>query len=120
LPYDTGTVDIWVMKMDSVGCIEAGCDTIVGLAEINKKHKSGFRVFPNPASNELTIALEEDSSHNSDVKIVNIYGITTKEITIPAGSKMERIDITSWKPGVYFATFNNGKKVTSVKFIIKR
>ena len=117
---DTGTVDIWVMKMDSVGCLEAGCDTIVGLAEINKNPMHGFRVFPNPASSELTIALDEESSSNSDVKIVNIYGIKTNKITIPAGSKMEKIDISSLKPGVYFATFNNGKKVTSVKFVVSR
>jgi len=117
---DTGTVDIWVMKMDSVGCLEAGCDTIVGLAEINKNPKSGFRVFPNPASNELTIAIDEESSSNSDVKIVTFYGITTKEITIPAGSKSVSIDISSWKTGVYFAAFNNGKKVSSVKFVVSR
>ncbi len=120
LPYDTGTVDIWVMKMDSVGCLEAGCDTIVGLAEINKNPMHGFRVFPNPASSELTIALEKESSSNSDVNIVNIYGIKTNKITIPAGSKMEKIDISSLKPGVYFATFNNGKKVISVKFVVSR
>jgi len=117
---DTGTVDIWVMKMDSVGCLEAGCDTIVGLAEINKNPMHGFRVFPNPASNELTIAIDEESSSNSDVKIVTFYGITTKEITIPAGSKSVSIDISSWKTGVYFAAFNNGKKVSSVKFVVSR
>ncbi len=117
---DTGTVDIWVMKMDSVGCLEAGCDTIVGLDEINKNPMRGFRIFPNPASSELTLALDEESSSNSDVKIVNIYGIKTNKITIPAGSKSVNIDISSWKPGVYFATFNSSKNVTSVKFIIKR
>ena len=32
-PPDTGSTDTWVIKLDSIGCDSAGCDTTVGVKE---------------------------------------------------------------------------------------
>jgi hypothetical protein len=50
------TQDIWVVKVDSLGCIVPGCDdfsTVVAVQATNLKH--ALTVFPNPARERTTV-----------------------------------------------------------------
>ena len=63
---DTGIQSAWVIKLDSIGCEWAGCDTTVGIEEHGgweeetgrpgDREKSGsLVVFPNPTSGVLSV-----------------------------------------------------------------
>jgi len=42
------TQDVWVIKTDSMGCIEPGCDVITGMQTQLTNMKDALRVWPNP------------------------------------------------------------------------
>ena len=51
-PLDGTTEDVWIIKVDSLGCIIGGCGSTLGVSELSY---SSFNIFPNPAQNEITI-----------------------------------------------------------------
>jgi len=40
--------DVWVIKTDSMGCLEPGCDVITGMETQLTNFKDALRVYPNP------------------------------------------------------------------------
>jgi hypothetical protein len=49
---DTGSVDTWIIKLDSIGCEFAGCDTTVWINEhggMEAWGHGGMEIWPNPA-----------------------------------------------------------------------
>ncbi len=121
LPYDTGTVDIWVMKMDSLGCVEAGCDTTVDVISYFENKASGFSIYPNPVREVFTVAFEGEKSENYSIRFYNMYGTKVKEIIIPVGTLSISVNSSTWSGGVYFAVLSaKGKPAVSLKFVVGR
>ncbi len=118
---DTGTVDIWVMKMDSMGCLVAGCDTTVDVEENFVNEVSGFVIYPNPAQNNFTVKLDTEAEKSMQFAIFNILGTKAKETEIPPGSQFVNIHTANLPNGVYLAVLSvKGVPVGSRKFLIKR
>ncbi len=116
---DTGTPDIWVMKMDSVGCLWAGCDTTVIINNTLSGY-NGFVVYPVPATNRLTLRLPEETPKSTLFTIYNILGTKVKTITIPRQKQTVTINTTKLTPGVYLGVLTVKGKVTGKrKFIVK-
>jgi hypothetical protein len=67
---DTGHQDLWVLKVDSVGCEVSNCT--VGVNEY-LENKINVSVYPNPFINELTIELELPDRQN-ELRMFNILG----------------------------------------------
>lgn len=42
--------DVWVLRVDSLGCIEPGCELITGLQAQVANHRDALTVSPNPAA----------------------------------------------------------------------
>ncbi len=117
---DTGTNDIWVMKMDSVGCLWAGCDTTVGINNTLSGY-NGFVVYPVPATNRLTLRLPEETPKSTLFTIYNILGTKVKSVTIPRQKQTVTINTTKLPPGVYLGVLTVKGKVTGKrKFIIQK
>jgi len=117
---DTGTPDIWVMKMDSVGCLWAGCDTTVIINNTLSGY-NGFVVYPVPATNRLTLRLPEETPKSTLFTIYNILGTKVKTITIPRQKQTVTINTTKLPPGVYLGVLTVKGKVTGKrKFIIQK
>lgn len=58
---DNNRQDAWVVKVDSLGCLEPGCAGGVAAPEPGAAvAEAGLRLWPNPASNWLTVESEED------------------------------------------------------------
>jgi hypothetical protein len=57
LPPDTGRQDIWLLKLDSVGCDTPGCDPTVGIkgSHIKFIEPANIQIFPNPASDQIHV-----------------------------------------------------------------
>jgi Secretion system C-terminal sorting domain len=74
-------------------------------------------ISPNPAHDRITIATAgwdgETTAH-----ITNIEGKLMKQIQVLGNSRME-VNLTDFAQGVYFLQINNGKSVTTEKFIVK-
>lgn len=64
------------------------------------EQSDGIRVFPNPASNRLTVVLPENGDANTTVRIFDLAGRLRDEIKIDGGGWVE-LDLRDYKPGIY-------------------
>ncbi len=71
-------------------------------------------MFPNPATNEITIVSSE-AAVILQINIIDVMGRTVKTEEVNATSKT--MDISNLTPGVYFAQISQGNTKGSIKFI---
>ena len=86
--------------------------TGIGITSI---HNGSLRVFPNPASETITILVNQNPG-NGMITICNIQGQVQNVSHISAGSL--KIDVTSLSTGVYFVKYT-GETTTIVVKLIK-
>ncbi|MBL4754869.1 MAG: T9SS type A sorting domain-containing protein [Flavobacteriales bacterium] len=101
---DTGTQDIWVLKLDSCGCAYVGCDSLcqqlVGIKEITGKTSLTLKIYPNPASSMATIEIGELPTEAT----LSIYDITGRELKSYAIQNQSTLTINTKElgSGLYF------------------
>jgi hypothetical protein len=99
----------------SLLAVEGGC--VVSVEEVGIS-KNDFVLFPNPANDELNIAVK--SSHEKiSVKVFNILG---EEVLSSAFTNQINIDISSFTAGIYLVKLCNEKNefVYAEKIIIQK
>ncbi len=76
-------------------------------------------IFPNPASNSLTVKLSDKSHSSYNIQLYNIQGIKVYESGYTNNDK-QIIDITNFSHGVYFIKlFSDDLELKTVKIIIQ-
>jgi aminopeptidase N len=94
-----------------------GVSTVLGINE-QKKPTASITVYPNPTSDNFTIAVNPMQAK----QYVNIYSIEGKlvtQVTIAPGQKTCVIETTKWANGVYNASLSNGtKQIATTKIVI--
>ena len=117
---DTGTTDIWIMKMDSLGCYEAGCDTTVSTSELILYSDLGFNIYPNPVKNTFKIEIEKEKLKVISITIRNSSGKEIITVENPETKNSIEINSTSWLKGLYIATLlTNDNTIVTRKFIVQ-
>jgi len=122
LPPDTGRQDIWLLKLDSVGCDTPGCDPTVGIKHyhIEAADPSNIKIFPNPVSDHINCQLSTVNCQLS-ILIVDIFGKKIDEIKIPEGQKEVEINVSSYPQGIYIAVLKDPKGIIArQKFVVAR
>lgn len=116
--------NMWVIKLDSMGCDTPGCATGVFVDEFSPS-RGGWgevlTVFPNPTNEDINIkGWEQYTKGVKLISVFDIYGRKVKEITIPKNNKSLSIDVQSWPPGLYFLRLAiNGKAVGNGKVVVE-
>lgn len=64
--------------------------------------ETGFRLFPNPAMAEVTIALGEATSAQLPVRLLNTTGQLLRQEQITKGNRLHRMELTGLPAGLYF------------------
>ena len=81
---DTGTQDMWVMKLDSCGCAVPYCDLVcsgdtTGIEDLRFANEDfGFTVYPNPFKEEATVLIHQQQAVKN--KKLIIYDMTGRNI----------------------------------------
>jgi uncharacterized repeat protein (TIGR03803 family) len=76
---------------------------------------SGVSIFPNPASNRLSI---RSGQLMDKIEIKNILGQTIIENSFDTGINQKTIDISRLSQGIYFITITSNVQTISLKFIV--
>ena len=74
---------------------------------------AGYQVYPNPASDNLTLKTTYPSSVNC--VIYNLMGSAIKELDF---STQAQINTSNWPRGVYFVRFSSGGTVKNRKIVL--
>lgn len=96
------------------------CSNTVGVEEI-KSTETSFSVFPNPATDNISIEIEAfDAKGQTSFKIIDLLGniLMQKDLGILTGKHMEDVDISSFSKGLYFVEINKGGITAAKKVII--
>lgn len=117
--FPQGTQQGMVIKLDSFGCLEGGCEMKDGIREVKEQSNELIQVYPNPASNVINIKY--------DLKILNLYmtvsdisGRIIKQKFLQDSSGLGTIDMSDVKPGLYFISeYVNGQLLSVQKQVIQ-
>lgn len=98
-PPDTGDQDVWVVRLDSMGCVTPGCH-LVGIEEPMIVDVQ-LTAYPNPSRGIYTIDLPDIPRNNSSLKIFNSVGSLVRELSIADSQSSIVLDISNEPSGFY-------------------
>ena len=88
--------------------------TFTGLSDALSANE--FVVFPNPASDQINVILNEASGFDLEYKLLNQFGNVVYEGAINKGAQGSIINTSNLLSGVYFIKMHNTlKKIVIVK-----
>ncbi|WP_430404820.1 T9SS type A sorting domain-containing protein [Fluviicola sp.] len=100
---------------------ECGTETVVttivvtSTAGIEEQGIEGLSVFPNPASDNLTIVIPQSMDASATV-----YSATGSLVTTIAKLDAQtELSVQNWNPGVYFVRIQNDEKTSTIKLVIQ-
>lgn len=124
---DTGIQSAWVIKLDSVGCEWAGCDTTVGIEDDKNirlyDDKTGsLEISPNPARDWIVMTFTDIwKSEESKLVIYNIFGQEVMKTRAVPQNRSVSLNVSGLSPGVYLVTCRDAKqRGLKGKFVIVR
>jgi hypothetical protein len=104
------------LPYDGIDCIGTYNVKKSGIPHIANKLK--IDLFPNPATTDLSVSLPSGNKSNTKIVIVNVQGQAIySEVTT---SQKANLNISAFKPGVYFVQlYNTDVLVTTSKLIVE-
>ncbi|MGZ4055295.1 MAG: T9SS type A sorting domain-containing protein [Bacteroidia bacterium] len=88
--------------------------------EINEiSEESQINIYPNPATNQITIEFDLIETKNAVIEIRNILGqiVFTETVRNITGKQAKSINISEFSNGVYFVRLQNNNQTITKKFI---
>jgi Secretion system C-terminal sorting domain len=111
--------DIWGLKLDDMGCLVPGCDTLISVGE--QSLSAGFSVYPNPTSQFINIYLPQGSlSKEISFELLDISGKVVKSFTPKMEDATFMMDIEELASGIYFLRENVEGDVVHTEKIVKQ
>ncbi len=95
------------------------CD---GLAVTNTtKARTRISVYPNPASDEVTVSYNSAKGGEYSVKLTDVYGrvVMTQKQTASAGDNTTTLQLNGIAHGIYTASVSDGNDVYNTKVVVK-
>jgi hypothetical protein len=82
---------------------------------------SELKLFPNPATNEITINVMSKENGNGTLTVTNIMGqvIYSENIAIVNGNNQYQVSVSDFGAGFYMATIRTQAGSTTQKFIVR-
>lgn len=108
--------DMWVLKLDSNGCLNSGC--ITGI-ETPTSSSQSISIYPNPAKNNIAITFKYELLDESSAAIYEMTGKKVKEVLIPKNQKNFNVNISDLEEGIYLLQLPIENSILSSKFIVQ-
>jgi len=86
---------------------------------INEKMENSIAVYPNPASNMLTIDFSGHKTEITEISLVNMLGSTVFSSSNPTSGSYISLDVTEFNEGIYFLKIADQSNTTTRKIIIQ-
>jgi hypothetical protein len=120
--------NFWLLKLDSMGCLIPGCDTLITLIMELPYDKAGILVYPNPVTTEAIVQITLNDVADTDnlvCELTNISGRVVKQIEVGSshyalnGNKLTfPLRRENLQPGVYLLQIKTNSAVLGVTKIL--
>lgn len=127
--------NMWVLKVDSMGCDTAGCATGTFVVEFSPSgggQGEELKVWPNPANKILNVLPPIVSSRQNGgtgskggkelrLTVYNSQGVKVEEIEIHTGKETVTVNVQGWESGIYYLRMTaGGRNLGSGKVVVKK
>ena len=115
---DSGTQDIWLLKVDSNFCESAiPCNSNVSVNEL--VNDANWKIYPNPTNGDLTFVFDRDEESSLNVDIIDLTGRLLMQFDVENGRAMKTINLSELSNGIYYYIVRDkGKLIANDKFVI--
>lgn len=107
-----GVQAMWIMHMDSIGCVEKGCDPTLGIPFAHTQKSTELSVYPNPASNICYIRIPEDMKFSVNnyflVQLFNSQGVLVQQTRRRISDGTISLDTGDLPSGLYLLHLTDG------------
>jgi hypothetical protein len=93
-------------------------DALVGIKE-NQNSDLSLNIFPNPASNQITIVLNDQNAENVSVQVMNSLGQVVKSLDLGKGPLSTPVNVSDLCSGMYYVKTNVGTRSSVKKLTIQ-
>lgn len=97
--------DVWVVKVDSLGCIEPGCNVPMGVTTQITNLGNALTIAPNPASERVQLTWQLPAALRSkgaaELSIVSAQGMLVRTVPCDLSRGSMELDVQDLAPGVY-------------------
>ncbi|MFT5779909.1 MAG: hypothetical protein ACI837_002868 [Crocinitomicaceae bacterium] len=92
------------------------CSVFLELDELTSH--SNFELLPNPARDHTTIRMSESTNGPVFIQILDGLGRVVQEIEAPSGSSEIELNLSDYKPGVYYVKLTSEESSTTKKLLV--
>jgi hypothetical protein len=118
--------DVWVIKTDSMGCIEPGCNLIQGMETQVTNLRGALSVAPNPVASggtvQVSIVLPENFVPQGHLRltVVSDDGRIVKEETLPGAGSAFSFPPSSFSAGLYHLHLSDATRwISGAKLVVE-
>jgi len=112
---DTGSQNVWVLKVDSNGCEVTNC-VFNAVGELVNA-KEDFRIYPNPITSEEITITYTTLTQVADISVFNTDGKEVVHYTFPQWSSVQHLKLPKLASGMYFVVLQSGVKRMTGRFV---
>jgi hypothetical protein len=100
-----GQQDLWVIRVDSFGCLVPGCQQYDNIAE--RGIDLNVLVYPNPASDRVYISFRSATEPSGEFVLLNSAGQAVRRFTPDGRSTEIDLDISTQPSGLYLLQYTD-------------
>jgi hypothetical protein len=117
LPLDSTTNNGWLLRLDSYGCLEPGCEYADAINEV--KDENLLNIYPNPGGPVLNIQTNGKCYEaNYTCLVTDMQGRLVQHSFALKPSAIFQVNAQNWSSGMYFVhLIKDGKRVNSFKWV---
>jgi hypothetical protein len=103
----TYSQDVWVVKVDSMGCLEPGCHLVTGMETQITNLRGALTVAPNPVASgggeQVRVAWPESFSAHGPLRLTltSSDSRVVQEELVPRGVSSFQLHVSGFSPGLY-------------------
>lgn len=85
--------------------------------QAQQREQVAFRMYPNPATNILTIETTSQHRSSGTIEIISLDGRTLISLRSNFENSTNQVDVSSLAQGAYICRIRNGNQVSSLQFV---
>ncbi|MBI1192452.1 MAG: hypothetical protein GC205_04680 [Bacteroidetes bacterium] len=122
-----GQARAWLLKLDSMGCLIPGCDTLgigIGVPPVPLSLDDNLQVYPNPASDQLHLLWRVEPTQANEAttyQLIGMGGRVALQGETPQSIGRVLLEVGDLSPGMYTVVLQHGaERLSRQRMVVGR